>query len=68
MALRYLSTTEAGKAIGVSANTIRAYTKLETGALPSVNVAIKGRKRIRIREDALREFVEQRADSGNGAA
>jgi excisionase family DNA binding protein len=68
MALRYLTTAEAAKAIGVSANTIRAYTKLETGALPSVNVAIGGRKRIRIREDALREFVERRIDSGDGAA
>jgi excisionase family DNA binding protein len=67
MALRYLTTAEAAKAIGVSPNTIRTY--IAAKALPAVNVARTGRKRIRISEDALKAFMDARPnDTGDGAA
>jgi excisionase family DNA binding protein len=66
MALRYLSTAEAGAAIGVSAQAVRRYIK--AGQLPAVNIAATGRKRLRVSEDALRDFMDQRADHSDGAA
>jgi excisionase family DNA binding protein len=66
MALRYLSTAEAGKAIGISAQAVRRY--IEAGHLPAVNIAASGRKRFRISEDALRDFMDKRPSHTDGAA
>lgn len=59
MALRYLTTAEAADALGVSSNTVRAY--IDAKVLPAFDIAIKGRKRLRISEDDLRAFMDQRA-------
>jgi excisionase family DNA binding protein len=66
MALRYLSTAEAGQAIGVSAQAVRRY--IDAGDLPAVNIAASGRKRLRVSEDALREFMDKRPSHTDGSA
>jgi predicted site-specific integrase-resolvase len=61
MALRYLSTTEAAEAIGVSPNTIRAYIDADDDPLPAFNISGDDEKpRWRINEDDLRAYMSKR--------
>jgi excisionase family DNA binding protein len=56
--LRYLSTSEAAEIIGVSTTTMRTY--VSRGEVPFTDVGRNGRPRIRILEDDLRHFMEER--------
>lgn len=66
MSLRYLSTKDAAKIIGVHPNTMRCY--VEDGEIAYVDIGRHGRPRIRISEDELRAFMDKRAGRSPGTA
>jgi uncharacterized protein YjcR len=69
MALRYLTTAEAAKAIGVSPNTVRAWIDADADPLPAFNISGDDDKpRWRINEDHLRAYMDKRAKAAGGAA
>lgn len=59
MSLRYLSTAEAAKVVGISKTTMGLYIAEPDGP-PTYDIGRNGRPRIRIREDELHEWMKSR--------
>jgi transposase len=60
VSLRYLSTAEAAKVVGVSENTMRDWFNDPDGP-QTEDVGRNGRPRLRVREDRLHDWMDRRA-------
>lgn len=63
--MNLMTVTEFGRRLGVSRAT--AYRKVAARQVATTDVAVKGKPRLRISEDALKRYIAGRTEQGSAA-